>query len=476
MDTMEMLMFDIDKLQSQPIYLQLYDKMKESIIEGALREGEKLPSKRQLSQYLSVSQTTIENAYSQLIDEGFVISKPKSGYFVSDIESLPFIARTSKNTVEITEESKPTPHYPFRFQLGAIDKAHFPLETLRKFSKEAFEEPQFHLVETGHKQGDFALRKEISQYLFHSRGVQATPAQVIVASSTDQILSIITDLLPPKSHYLLEDPLYPQVHQLLKRKHINYSFLKVHDEGVQIAQHKGDKDVVYITPSHQFPTGVTMKLKQRIALLKWAQATPFRYIIEDDYDSEFRYEGKPIPALQSLDQSGSVIYVSTFSKSIAPSIRIAYAVLPMALQQQYQKTKNIEGGTVPRHTQYMVSQFMATHHFERHLNRMRKIYRQKRDILIATLNRHPELIKISGEKTGMHFVITITNGWTEAQCIQSFHHHRIEIKPLSAYRYQFKTTTPQFVLGFGGIPLDEVENHAKQLILSLQPTDHIKND
>lgn len=465
---MEMLMFDIDKKHAQPIYQQLYDNIKNSIIKGVLREGEKLPSKRQLSQYLSVSQTTIEHAYLQLIDEGFIVSKPKSGYFVSDIESLPFITRTPITPLDNQNTTLDVPVFHYRFQLGAIDEAHFPFDVFRKFAKESFEEPQFHLIDTGHKQGDFALRKEISQYLFHSRGVHATPEQVIVASSTDQILSIITDLLSSTSHYLLEDPLYPQVHELLKRKHINYSFLKVHADGIHIEPHQGAQDVVYITPSHQFPTGIIMKLKQRIALLKWAQAKPERYIIEDDYDSEFRYEGKPIPALQSLDPSGSVIYVSTFSKSIAPSIRIAYAVLPVALQKQYQQKQNIEGGSVPRHTQYMVSQFMASHHFERHLNRMRKIYRQKRDLLISKLEKHPEHLSISGELTGMHFVISIKNGWSEEKCLKQFHQHSIELKPLSSYCYHSKPQTPQFVLGFGGIPLSEVETHATQLLKSLE--------
>lgn len=142
---------------------------------------------------MSVSQTTIENAYLQLIDEGFIVSKPKSGYFVSDIESLPFITRAPITPLDNQNTTLDVPEFHYRFQLGAIDEAHFPFEVFRKFAKESFEEPQFHLIDTGHKQGDFALRKEISQYLFHSRGVHATPEQVIVASSTDQIyrLSLI---------------------------------------------------------------------------------------------------------------------------------------------------------------------------------------------------------------------------------------------------------------------------------------------
>ncbi|MBH9581807.1 PLP-dependent aminotransferase family protein [Staphylococcus felis] len=468
---MEMLMFNIQKSNHQPIYIQLYEKIKEHIINGTIHEGEKLPSKRQLSHYLSMSQTTIENAYALLIDEGFIFSKPKSGYYVSDIESLPFVLSKpddSKSVSPLESQQERTPRY--RFQLGAIDKSHFPFEQFRKYAKESFEDLQYDLVETGHIQGDYRLRFQINQYLFHSRGVQSTPDQIVIASSTEQLLSIITDILPKRHQFILEDPIYRQVRQLLKRKHITYDFLPVCGDGIDIQNIDALKqNILYITPSHQFPTGATMKLKKRVQLLKWASQDLRRFIIEDDYDSEFRYEGKPIPALQNLDQTGSVIYISTFSKSISPTIRIAYAVLPESLIVRYRQKTNIEGGTVPRHTQYMVSRFMETDQFERHLNRMRKIYRQKRDILLAQLQAHPDLFQISGEQTGMHFVIQIVNGLTESECISRFKQFDIQIRPISDYLFKYHyQQSPAFVLGFGGIPLEQLENHAQQLVRSLQ--------
>ncbi|PCF87923.1 PLP-dependent aminotransferase family protein [Staphylococcus intermedius] len=460
---MEMLMFHINKRDGQPIYIQLYENIKQSIINGSMHEGEKLPSKRQLSQYLSVSQTTVENAYAQLVDEGYIYSQPKSGFFVSDIETLPLTKKTLLESFPSQHITSPEPAYAFN--LGMIDQAHFPFEQFRKYAKEAFEELQFHLVEPGHKQGDYALRTQISRYLFHSRGVQSSPEQVIVASSTEQLLSIITDLLPEQTGIMLEDPIYPQVHQVLKRKHIPFHFVPVEKDGIAInTVENGPHHVVYITPSHQFPTGVTMSLKKRMRLLKWASAHPHRYIIEDDYDSEFRYEGKPIPALQSLDQTGSVIYVSTFSKSISPTIRIAYAVLPEALLRHYQTTKNIEGGTVPRHTQYMVTAFMETNQFERHLNRMRKIYRQKRDIILHQLQQYPAIFDVSGEKTGMHLIVTIKNGWSEQTCLKQLQRFDIDMKPLSQYVYHQEHQAPRFVVGFGGIPIEDLETHMERLI------------
>ncbi|MCS4486618.1 MocR-like pyridoxine biosynthesis transcription factor PdxR [Staphylococcus americanisciuri] len=465
---MEMLMFHIDKSHKQPIYMQLYEKIRNSIINGQLQEGEKLPSKRLLGDYLSISQTTIENAYAQLMDEGYIYSKQRSGFFVSDIDTLPLT--TTQREINITPISYTEASAPrYAFQLGAIDKAHFPFELFRKYAKEAFDTLQHTLIEAGDQQGDFTLRQQISHYLFHSRGVQSTPEQVIIASSTEQLLSIITDLLPEQHTFMLEDPIYPQVPQLLSRKHIPYHFIPVQQDGIQVEQiAQYDDNIVYITPSHQFPTGVTMNLQNRIKLLKWASAHPERYIIEDDYDSEFRYEGKPIPALQSLDKAERVIYVSTFSKSIAPSIRIAYAVLPIQLAKQYQQTINIEGGTVPRHTQYMVSRFMESNQFERHLNRMRKIYRQKRDVLLDYLSQYPDLCQISGAQTGMHFVVTIVNGLSEQECIQRFKAHAIDIQPLSHYRFHADNPTPRFVLGFGGIEDSQLANHAEQLIHALQ--------
>ncbi|MDO5375007.1 MAG: PLP-dependent aminotransferase family protein [Staphylococcus rostri] len=466
---MEMLMFHIDKSHHQPIYMQLYEKIRDSIINGQLQEGEKLPSKHHLGEYLAISQTTIENAYAQLVDEGYIYSKQRSGFFVSDIDTLPLISQQREMTESTMTLADTPPSSRYMFQLGAIDKTHFPFEQFRKYAKEAFDTLQHTLVETGDQQGDFTLRQQISHYLFHSRGVQSTPEQVIIASSTEQLLSIITDLLPSQHTFMLEDPIYPQVPQLLTRKHIPFHFIPVQDDGIHVAHiEQCDDNIVYITPSHQFPTGVTMSLQNRVKLLKWASAHPDRYIIEDDYDSEFRYEGKPIPALQSLDKAERVIYVSTFSKSIAPSIRIAYAVLPIHLAKQYQQTRNIEGGTVPRHTQYMVSRFMESNQFERHLNRMRKIYRQKRNVLLDHLSQHPTLCRIDGAQTGMHFIVTIHNGLSEQDCLQRFKAHAIDIQPLSHYRFHANDTTPRFVLGFGGIDDDELADHAEQLIHALQ--------
>lgn len=460
---MEMLMFDINRNINIPIYQQLYENIKQNIINDVMRHDEKLPSKRQLSHYLSVSQTTIEHAYQLLCDEGYIYSKNRSGFYINDIVNLPVTYKTKVPAQTNQDEIS----YKYSFKLGAIDKEHFPNDLFRKYAKEAFDEQQVHLLDSGHKQGDLNLRKEIGHYVFHSRGVNCSPQQIIVGSSTEQLLSIITDMISD-SKYMIEDPLYKQVRNLLKRKHVPFEFIPVTQNGIDIEQiKKTDYDVVYITPSHQFPTGVIMDLKRRTQLIKWASDKSNRFIIEDDYDSEFRYGGRPIPALQSLDNSDSVIYVSTFSKSISPSLRVAYAVLPKNLITLYQKKTNIEGGTVPRHTQYMLSRFMNEGHFERHLNRMRKIYRTKRDHILKQLRKYPETFAISGELTGMHFILTVTNGLSIEDCISRIKEGDIDIKPLSHYRFKKTDNKPHFVLGFGGINTEDTEDHINALISCL---------
>lgn len=460
---MEMLMFNINRNIDVPIYQQLYENIKQNIINNVMQHNEKLPSKRQLSHYLSVSQTTIEHAYQLLSDEGYIHSKNRSGFYINDIVNLPVTYKTKITDEDIQTEKT----YKYSFKLGAIDKEHFPLDQFRKFSKEAFDYSQLSLLDSGHKQGDYDLRKEIRHYIFHSRGVNCSPQQIIVGSSTEQLLSIITDLIS-NSTYMIEDPLYKQVRDLLKRKHVPFEFISVTENGIDIEQIKKlNKEVVYITPSHQFPTGVIMDLKRRTQLIKWASEKQTRYIIEDDYDSEFRYSGRPVPALQSLDNTDSVIYVSTFSKSISPSLRVAYAVLPKKLMQQYQNKTNIEGGTVPRHTQYILSRFMNEGFFERHLNRMRKIYRSKRDIILNELMKYPNDFKVSGELTGMHFILTVVNGLTLEECLHRIKKCDIDIKSLTHYRFKQSDHTPHFVLGFGGIKIDEAKEHIEALIKCL---------
>lgn len=451
-------------MKKQKLYISLYEQLKNQIIEGQYQAQDKFPSKRQLSEHLSLSHTTIEHAYQLLLDEGFIYSKPRSGYYVSDIQSLPVI-NINNQFIEIEPKTPESKKYKYAFNLAEIDAEYFPLNLFRKYAREAFEDNELALLEKGDIQGELNLRQQIAHYLFNSRGVSCHPNQIVIGSSTEQLLNMITDLLKTSS-FIIEKPSYPPIKHVLDKNKHNYIQATVEKDGINMIDIiNSNNDIVYITPSHQFPTGYVMNLKKRTQLIKWAHQQNSRYIIEDDYDSEFRYYGKPIPALQSLDKNDKVIYISTFSKSLYPSCRIAYIVLPQKLLQSYLSMPYKESNTVPVHIQQIIANFMSSGSFERHLNKMRKIYREKLNYILERLKPHEDQLKIEGALTGMHFTITVDNGLTMSQCLHSA--EKLKLK-LNVYNYaEENELLPKFIIGFGGIPNHKLKEHTDVLIKSL---------
>lgn len=451
----------------QPLYMQLYQKLKEQIIEGQYQSGDRFPSKRRLAEHHSLSNTTIEHAYQYLLDEGYIYSKPRSGYYVSDIESLPVITKESPTAVIQQTQKETTMRY--RFDLARIDTEHFPWQQFRKYARDVFDESMPDILQPGDQQGEFRLRQAIAHYLFNSRGVNCHPEQIIIGSSTEQLINQVTDILTDRS-YIIEYPSYPPIKQVLDKKELAYKQVPVTKKGIEMSQvFNSNRQVVYVTPSHQFPTGYVMNLKTRTQLINWAQQHKDRFIIEDDYDSEFRYFSKPIPALQSLDKTGKVIYISTFSKSLFPSCRIAFMVLPKALMKNYHDLPNKEGNTVPAPMQYTVAQFMENGSFDRHLNKMRKVYRHKLTYILETLKPYQNQLMIEGATTGMHFTLTVQNGMHLDEVLQRAKQNHVKLIPLINYmkKENYDVTAPKFIIGFGGIPDNELEAHTNVLIQTL---------
>ena len=439
----------------RPLYVQLYEEFRDKIIQGEYKTGSRLPSKRNLSADLNLSGTTIENAYEMLLDEGYIYSKPRSGYFVSQIEQLPI---TRKNEPKLIE--KETKTYTYEFKTAQVDLTHFPFAQFRQLSRKAFEDENTHLFMSGDKKGYWPLRQRIAQYVFNSRGVKCTPNQVIVGSSTEQLSELLTEILKT-SRFLIENPSYPPIRNVLEKKSIEYQNVPVIENGIDMdIVEQSDYEIVYVTPSHQFPTGEVMSIDNRTRLIKWANKSSDRYIVEDDYDSEFRYFKKPLPALQSLDTKNKVIYVSTFSKSLFPAVRIAYMVLPVHLIQTFQTLKYKESSTVPLHMQWIVSEFLSSGKFDRHLNKMRKVYENKITYILERLKKYPE-ISVQGEKTGMHFVLTVHDGDLET-ILDRAEAASLYIEPFKTYDEYTKSA--KFVIGFGGVREKDLEAHMDVLI------------
>jgi GntR family transcriptional regulator/MocR family aminotransferase len=296
--------------------------------------------------------------------------------------------------------------------------------------------------------------------LHHYRGVNCLPEQIIIGAGTEYLLGLIIQLLGRKKVYAIENPGYPKTHKILKSHYTNIDFIGLDEDGLKVDDiARTNSNVVYITPSHHFPLGIIMPISRRMQLLKWANQSEDRFIIEDDYDSEFRFNGRPIPALQGLDVNEKVIYISTFSKSIAPSIRISYMVLPMPLLQRFSDEYSFYSSTVSRFEQYTLYRFIHGGHFERHLNRMRNVYRSRKDTLVEEIKKLPigNKIEIIGENAGLHLLLKVHGGLAENDLITRAEKVGIKLYGLSEYYLAPDESMPNNVVVIGYSNYDKSE-------------------
>ena len=399
--------FKMDSQSKQPLYRQLYNYLVNEIKSGNLREGEKLPGKKSLAAHLGMSQSTVESAYDMLAAEGYVLAKPRSGFYVNPLD---FFETVNENAKQISPygseqaECGESRQYLYSLLSGNIDTTVFPYGTWAKITKEVVYNNR-DILSYGDGHGDYSLRQSLTKYLHEFRGVSCSPKQVIIGAGLEYLLPLVYRILGDDAVFALEDPGYKKTADIFRNHGAKIEFLPVDEGGMAISDlHSSLAQVAYITPSHQFPLGVVMPVGRRLQMLSWAYEKPDRYIIEDDYDSEFRYNGSPIPALQGLDQKDRVIYVGTFSRSIAPAFRLAYMVLPPKLMTVYDEKFTSYATTVSRLDQNIMNEFMAGGHFARHLNKVRNAYKQRRDALVGALQNSPlaDKIQIAGGKTGLH--------------------------------------------------------------------------
>ncbi|WP_054705087.1 PLP-dependent aminotransferase family protein [Bacillus sp. JCM 19041] len=453
---MEMLWCELNRTSSIPIYEQLYSHIKNEITEGRIDYGTKLPSKRKLADFLKISQNTVESTYEQLTAEGYVEVIPRKGFFVQAYEDLEYIRSDDKITDVPAQQ---TDVIRFNFHPTHIDTLHFPFEKWRKYMKNTVDLANSDILLLGHNQGEETFRREIANYLYHSRGVQCTPDQIVVGAGIETLLQQVFLLLGDHKTYGIEDPGYQLMRKLLRNYPNDFYPFSVDAEGVDVDRViQSPIDVLYTTPSHHFPYGSVLSVNRRKKLLNWADAVDGRYIIEDDYDSEFRYSGKTIPSLHSMDASGKVIYLGTFSKSLIPSARISYMVLPKPLVAMYQKAFSFYHSTVSRIDQHVLTEFMKQGDFEKHLNRMRKIYRRKLEKVLSLLKPYEEKLSIIGERSGLHIVLIVKNGISEDELVEKARLAEAKVYPLSAYSIEIDhTLPPRIVLGFAGIAEEKLE-------------------
>lgn len=485
------------------LYEQIYEHIKREIREGKLLNGERLPSTRFLAEYLQVSRSTVDYAYDQLLAEGYIESRPYKGYFVCPMEELfqlgelrqeqewqdgtteqmpmklrhnrqgSTAASMSVKQDVVYEDMEPVRGYAsntsdiqWNFSPYDIDMSGFPFSVWKKITKNILTYANSELFSRGEAQGDYELRVTISRYLHSSRGVNCSPEQIIVGAGNDYLLMLLEKILGRHVRIAMENPTYLRSYRIFQSFAYDIVTLDMDEGGMRAEQlEQSGVRAAYVMPSHQFPTGVVMPIRRRLELLRWAAGALDRYLIEDDYDSEFRFHGKPIPALQASDKLGKVIYLGSFSKAIAPAIRVSFMVLPMPLLDVYRQDCAFYSCTVSRIDQSILNEFIRDGYFERHLNKMRKIYRAKHELLLEELRAFEGKFILSGENAGLHVVLTAREAVSETKLVCQAAGKGVKVYGLSESMAKsgHGQRSAALLLGFGGLSREQITNGVRQL-------------
>lgn len=461
-----MLTYHLDHHGKSPLYEQLYRAIRADIISGALKGGDRLPAKRPLAAHLRISQITVETAYGQLAAEGYIHAVPRSGYFVQQLDALPRAVPPAPPAAAPAAAHEPQPR--FDFKTNVVDTDCFPFSTWAKLSRAVLTDYDRSLLLAAAPQGVPALREQIRRYLYAFRGISTTSEQIIVGAGSEYLVTLLIQLLGRTRTYAIETPGYPKLTQIFRANDAHIAPTPLDQDGLSIdALRAGQASVAYLTPSHHFPLGIVTPAARRAALLRWADEEGDRYLIEDDYDSEFRFASRPIPALKELDHNDRVIYLNTFAKSLAPSLRIGYLVLPRRLLTAYREKFGGYASTVPAFEQYTLARFLETGSFERHINRIRNLYKARLDCLLDALDRSAlhGRYTVSGSEAGLHLLLHVSNGMDEKQLIAAAAAQGVRVYGLSGYYVGTAVTCPPatVILGYAGIPSESIPEAAAAL-------------
>ena len=455
-------MIDLQGGAKAPLYEKIYEHIKNEIVEGKISKGEKLPSTRRLAQGLAVSRSTVEMAYEQLLAEGYIEAEPCRGFFVCDITGLYRLSNVEEKH-EIKSEHRKERPCEVDFSPYAIDTRSFPYNVWRKISKNVLLDDREELLLSGDGRGEEELRQAIAEYLHQARGVNCQATDIILGAGNEYLEILLSQLLGRERTILMENPGYPQAYHTFLNMGYRVLTVPASEQGLHVDEvREVNPQLVYMMPSHQFPLGSVMSLGQRLKLLEWAAEDENRYLIEDDHDSEYRYRGKPIPSLQSIDRYGKVIYLGTFSKSIAPSLRISYMVLPPRLMERYRSTCGFYSTTVPRMQQEILKVFLQEGHFERHLNKMRALYRSRHDFLLGELKKQNWVKRVSGDHAGLHLLVEVDTLIEEQELCELARKNGVKVSGIHMYymeegiESEIQRAHPVLLLGYGKLNEEEI--------------------
>lgn len=427
-----MLTYPMEERGDLPLYEYLYRRIREDILSGKLTAGERLPSKRALAEHLRLSVITVEGAYAQLEAEGYLYTLPKRGFFVSQVDRTPAPKAPEPPAIPEPEAART---WRLDLKSNQVDTARFPVSTWARLTRQVLSEDGAALLRPVPHQGLEALRRAIADDLRDYRGMSVSPEQIIVGAGAEYLYLLLAQLLGPGAVFAAEDPGYPKIRQVYGKCGAACRPVPLDAQGMDLAALTASgATVAHLSPSHHYPTGLVTPIARRQALLRWAEQVD-GFIIEDDYDSEFRFTGRPLPTLQSIDRSGRVLYMNTFSQTISPSMRVGFVVLPPRLLERYRRELDFYACTVPALEQHVLARFLSGGYYEQHLSRMRKEYRQRRCAVLAAFRSGPfaHRITISEQGAGLHFLLRLDTDRSDADLRQQAEALGVRLGFLSEY-------------------------------------------
>lgn len=514
----DMLTYNFENI-NVPLYEHIYKCIRDDVVSGRLKPDEKLPSKRAFAENNGVSIITVQNAYEQLIEEGYIYARPRQGYYVSDLkhnirytegsdargDMLPDIvsdghgnagyahisegavpcgtqaenhaakcgsghaaaadaynaAGSEENIHDLPEKAVNAAKYRINLSDNRTDPARFPFSVWAKLMRNVISGMEGELMTPPPTGGVLKLRQAIADYLRSFRGINADPDSIIVGAGTEYLYGLLIQLLGNDRIYCIENPGYKKLTEIYAQYGIECRYADMDDEGIVCEELTAlGADIAHISPTHHFPTGISMPAARRYELLSWAYDAENRYIIEDDYDSEFRQNGKPVPPLISMDRAGKVIYMNTFSKSLTPTIRISYMVLPPRLAALFYRKLGFYACTVSNFEQYTLARFISMGYFEKHINRMRLYYRRQRQEIMRLISDSglSDKCRIIENDAGLHFILELATDKTDADVKAELAEHGINIRALSDY---YLAGSPgdlhRFLINYSNIAADELK-------------------
>jgi GntR family transcriptional regulator/MocR family aminotransferase len=460
----------------------IYQQLRAAVLDGRLRTGDALPPSRQLAEQLGVARATIVGAYDQLTSEGFITSHRGSGTFVTDVavraapatgkapheHSAALLPRPIWNNVRLEQPLRPPATFDFR--TGLADTSAFPFQAWRRLSADAMSAPTVGKAFYGNPAGYWPLRQAIARHIAVSRGVVTDADEVTITNGTQQAVDLIARvLLGPGDRAAVEDPGYEPPRRLLETLGVDVVGVPVDDEGLVVDAIPQGTKLVYLTPAHQYPLGMVMTLRRRAALLEWARRNKAA-IVEDDYDSEFRFAGRPVQPIQTLDGDGRVVYVGSFSKTILPTLRVGYIVTPTSLTQALHAAKYLSDWHTSLPIQQALAGFIDEGLFARHIRSMRRVYEQRHRLIVSTIrDRFADRLHVVPSTVGIHMAATAPGATPDEieEVVRRAHQRGVGIQPLARYAVD-RAPQAGLLLGYGAIATEEIPEGLDRLLASFK--------